>query len=128
MALSNASEPLGELDSLTQEIFAVLEKIQGLTDQNPAPFVTAESVVQSNETISLVKSPICIPCSQKQRSSKTSVPASTTKGKVLEPYWNELCAEISSRLLLPVETDLPDLGLNSLSTWLEVTVRVVQPL
>ncbi|NEO67251.1 MAG: helix-turn-helix domain-containing protein, partial [Moorea sp. SIO4G2] len=42
---------------------------------------------------------------------------------VFDPYWSDLCAVISSRLLLPVETDLPDLGLNSLSTWSVSTVE-----
>jgi len=123
MALSNANEPQGELDSLTQQIFSVLEKLQSLTDPVVTQSVTAESVALNSETISLAKSPICIPSSPKQKLSKTSVPASTTKGKDLKPYWSELSAEISSRLLLPVETDLPDSGLNSLSTWSVSTVE-----
>jgi len=123
MVLSNASEPQGELDSLTQQIFSVLEKLQSLVDPVVTPYATAESVVQSNETILPAKSPISTPSSPKQKSSKTSGLASTTKGKGLRPYWNELSAEISSHLLLPVETDLPDSGLNSLSTWSVSTVE-----
>ena len=84
---------------------------------------TAGSVAASNETTSPVKSPISMDFSPTQKSSKTSARDSTTKEKGLEPYWNELCAEISSQLLLPVETDLPGLGLNLLSTWSVSTVE-----
>ncbi|WP_293093136.1 hypothetical protein [Moorena sp. SIO3I6] len=89
---------------------------------------TAESVPASKETTSTDFSPTSTPFFPTPKSSLTSAQVSTTIEKGLKPYWSELSSEISSRLLLPVETDLPDLGLNSLSTWLEVTVRVVQPL
>ncbi len=83
----------------------------------------AESVPTSKKTISPGKLPTSTRSSQKRKSSKTSVQDSTTKGKVLKPYWNELCAEISSQLLLPVETGSPDSDLNSLSTWSVSTVE-----
>ncbi|AOX02839.1 hypothetical protein BJP34_28400 [Moorena producens PAL-8-15-08-1] len=125
MGRSDAKKPQGELDFLTQKAYLVL----GGDNQDSQPqSVIAELVLPSKETTSHAKSPTYTPSSQERKSSKISGRDSTTKGKDLKPYWSELCAEISSQLLLPVETDLPDLGLNSLSTWLEVTVRVVQPL
>ena len=123
MAQSDAKKLLVEQDSLTQQIFSVLEKLQSLTDHAVTPSATAELVAENSETILPAKSPTSNPSSQRRKSLKTSGQDSITKGKVLEPYWNELCAEISSRLLLPVETDLPDLGLNSLSTWSVSTVE-----
>ncbi len=84
---------------------------------------TAGSVVTNNEMTSPAKLPTSMDSSPTQKSSKTSARDSTTKDLGLEPYWNELCAQISSQLLLPVETDLPGLGLNSLSTWSVSTVE-----
>lgn len=46
----------------------------------------------------------------------------TSNAKVCAPYWNDLCAAISSRLLLPIEIDLQGLGSISLSGWLNTTV------
>jgi putative transposase len=42
--------------------------------------------------------------------------------KDCKPYWSDLCAEISSRLLLPVETDCADSDLNFSSSWQNKTV------
>ncbi|OLT63903.1 hypothetical protein BI334_01665 [Moorena producens 3L] len=125
MARSNLKEPQADTGSLTQVVSNALGKAK---EFNGLQSVTAESVVANNLTTLPDKLPTCTPSSRKQKSSRTSVQDLTTNALVLEPYWSDLCAVISSRLLLPVETDLPDLGLNSLSTWLEVTVRVVQPL
>ncbi len=47
----------------------------------------------------------------------------TSKEKDCKPYWSDLCAQISSRLLLPVETDYVDLDLNFSSLWLIKTVQ-----
>jgi len=90
------------------------EKSQGQT--NLVQCATAGSVAASSETTSPGKWPTSTDSSPKLKSSKTSARGSTTKGKGLEPYWNELCAQISSQLLLPTETDSPGLGLNSLSS------------
>jgi putative transposase len=38
---------------------------------------------------------------------------STSKEKDLTPFWNAQCAELTSRLWLPTETDLRDLDMNS---------------
>ncbi len=125
MAPLNAKKRQEEQDSLTPKACSVSAEDNTVIQ---LPSVTAESVVVNNLTTSLSKSHTCTPSSRRRKSSLTSDQDSTTREKVLKPYWNDLCAQISSQLLLPVETDLPDLGLNSLSTWLEVTVRVVQPL
>jgi putative transposase len=45
----------------------------------------------------------------------TSDQVSTTKGRGFEPFWNSQCKEISTKLWLPIETDLRDLGSISLS-------------
>lgn len=47
---------------------------------------------------------------------------STSKGKDCKPYWSDLCAAISSQLLLPVVTDCADSDLNYSSLWLNKTV------
>ena len=72
--------------------------------------VTASSAVASKETTLARQSPTSMDSSPKQKSSKTSARDSTTSGKVLEPYWNELCAQISSRLLLPHRDRLTRFG------------------
>ncbi|TAG89451.1 MAG: transposase, partial [Oscillatoriales cyanobacterium] len=47
----------------------------------------------------------------------------TSKEKDCKPYWSDLCAELSSRLLLPVETSKVDSDLNFSSLWLIKTVE-----
>ena len=120
MARSKVSGLQSDIASLTQTASSVSEKTKGM---DKLQSMTAESVVVNNLTSSPDISPTCTPSSRKRKSSNTSVHDSTTKEKVFEPYWNDLCVEISSRLLLPVETDLPDLGVNSLSTWSVSTVE-----
>ena len=85
-------------------------------------FAIAESVLPSKETILLGKSPLCENSTQSPKSSKTSALDSTLKGKDCSPYWSGLCEEISSRLLLPVETDYVDSDLNYSSLWQSKTV------
>jgi putative transposase len=75
--------------------------------------VTAECPAENSETISQGNPPSCKKSSRKRRSSKTSAPASTSRGADCVPYWNDQCAEISSALWLPTETDWP--GLASIS-------------
>ncbi|NET65229.1 MAG: hypothetical protein F6K63_12895 [Moorea sp. SIO1G6] len=129
MGRSDAKRLQEELDFLIEKAYSgSAQDIQNIIDFVNSQCAIASSVVPNKETTSLGKSPTSTPSSRKQKSSKTLVEDSTTRGKDLKPYWSESCAQISSRLLLPVETDSPDSDLNSLSTWLEVTVRVVQPL
>lgn len=120
MARSNVSEPQGVTDSLTQKVCLVWAK-----DKQPSQQLSAivESAAQSKKTTLQDKSPICTRSSHKHKSSRTSAQDSTTKEKDLEPYWNDLCKGINSQLLLPVETDLQDLGLNSWNTWSVSTVE-----
>uniref|UniRef100_A0A1D9G1D4 Transposase putative helix-turn-helix domain-containing protein n=1 Tax=Moorena producens (strain JHB) TaxID=1454205 RepID=A0A1D9G1D4_MOOP1 len=120
MARSNANEPQVVTGSLIQKACSASEK--GNQDSQQ-PYATVESAAANKKMISSDKLPTCIPSSRKQRLLKTSAQDLTTKEKDLEPYWNGLCSEISSQLLLPVETDLPDLGLNSLNTWSALTVE-----
>ncbi len=85
-------------------------------------FATVESLVPSNETTSPDKSPICNPSTQEQKSSEISVQDSTSNGKDCVPYWTDLCAKISSCLLLPVVTDSQGLDSSLFSTWSSKTV------
>ena len=86
-------------------------------------FAIVESPVQSKKTICKDKLPICNLSTQKQKLSKTSGADSTSKEKVCVPYWTDFCEAISSRLLLPVETDCADLGSSLYSTWSNKTVE-----
>ncbi|WAN69665.1 MULTISPECIES: helix-turn-helix domain-containing protein [Moorena] len=120
MARSNGSEPQAAPDFLTQKASLALEKDK---QSNQSQSVTASSAAANKETTWPDNSPICTRSSHKRKSSATSGDVSTTKAKVKEPYWSDLCTQISSRLLLPVSTDLPDSGLNCLSIWSVSTVE-----
>lgn len=65
---------------------------------------TAGFPAGNSATTSPAKSPSCKKSSRKPKSSKTSAPASTSRGADCVPYWNAQCAEISSSLWLPTET------------------------
>lgn len=75
-----------------------------------------ELVAQSSETTSSVKSIRSSKSTQMQLLSKTLHLDLTSEEKVCKPYWNSSCEEISSKLWLPVKTDLPDLELTSSSS------------
>ncbi len=105
-------------DSLTLTAFSSLKSQQKNTNS-----VTVEFPVPNSETTWIDKSPICTPCSPTPKSSKTSDLDSTLSERDCSPYWNDLCAAISSRLLLPVVTDSADLDLSYLSTWSNSTVE-----
>jgi len=72
-------------------------------------------------------------CKGKSSSCKTSIPtpklskisdqASTSKGKVLKPFWNPQLTEISSKLWLPTKTDYADSDLISSSGLLSETLE-----
>ena len=85
--------------------------------KSASPSAIAEFQVQSNETTSPDKSSICGKDTPTQKSSKTSVPGSTSSAKDCGPYWNERCAELSSRLWLPTETVLQGLEVRSSSSF-----------
>ncbi len=91
--------------------------------EGPLSSVIAGSVPTNNGTTSNDKSPDCKPPSRKRTSSKTSGPVSTSSAKGLEPYWNDYCAETSSRLWLPTATGLPGLDSTSLDFWSKRTVE-----
>jgi len=86
-------------------------------------FATAVSVQQSSETTSLDKLNLCVTSIQQPKSSKISALDSTSSAKDCKPYWSDLCAEISSKLLLPVATDCVDSDLNCSSLWSNKTVE-----
>ncbi len=116
----DANELPADIDYLTQKVSAPLaNQSQNLKCKQSA---IAELVAQNNQTTSIDKSHICTTSSPKRKSSKTSVQVLTTSVKDLKPYWNDLCVDINSRLLLPVETDSRDSGLSCLNTWSVSTV------
>jgi putative transposase len=102
------------------------------TTLNPTPtvaiqlelplFATAESPPQSSETTLIDKSLICNPSIPTPNLLETLVQESISNAKVCSPYWTDFCGEISSRLLLPVATDLQGLDSISFSTWSSKTV------
>ena len=86
-------------------------------------FATVASVQTSSEMTLPDKLNLCENDIQKPKSSKTSALDSISKGKDCKPYWSDLCAEISSKLLLPVETGCADSDLNYSSSWSNKTVE-----
>jgi putative transposase len=86
-------------------------------------FAIAESQAPNKKMTCKDKSPICSHSTQKQKSSKTLEVDLILKEKVCAPYWTDFCEEISSRLLLPVETDCVDSDSSLYSTWSNKTVE-----
>ncbi len=86
-------------------------------------FATAASVQQNSETTLPDKLNSCDNSTQTLKSSKTSAQDSTSNEKDCKPYWSDLCAAISSRLLLPVVTDCAGSDLSYSSLWLSKTVE-----
>jgi putative transposase len=80
-------------------------------------FAIAGSVPPWHETTDSDKSNSYENDTQKPKLSKTLAQDSTSSGKDCQPYWSDLCKVISSRLLLPVDSDL-----NYSSLWQSQTV------
>lgn len=87
---------------------------------------------RNRKTILQGKLVICDSISPKQKSFKMSEVDSTSKGKVLKPYWDDFSKEISSQLWLPTKTallDLEPISLNILSqqmaenSWFSIKVN-----
>jgi putative transposase len=94
--LTTFEQRADNVDTTLTPICADMEQVQSSA--------IAGSRAENSETISQDKSPSCGKSSRKRRSSKTSAPASTSRGADCVPYWNDQCAEISSALWLPTET------------------------
>jgi len=77
--------------------------------------VIAESQARSSGTILNGKPRTCESDIPTLKSSKTLAQESISNEKDCGPYWNEQCAELSSRLWLPTETVLQDSGARSSS-------------
>lgn len=86
-------------------------------------FATVASAQLSSETTLPDKLNSCENDTRSPKSSKTSALDSTLSGKDCKPYWSDLCAAISSRLLLPVETGCADSDLSYSSSWSSKTVE-----
>ena len=87
------------------------------------PQANVASVQPNSETTKLGKLNLCENDIHEPKSSKTSALDSTLRGKDCKPYWSDLCAQISSKLLLPVETGCVDSDLNYSSSWSNKTVE-----
>ncbi|AFZ45050.1 transposase, IS605 OrfB family [Halothece sp. PCC 7418] len=85
-------------------------------------FATVASPPTNKKTTYCDKKPTSSPSTPKQKLLKTSGLESTSSEKDCAPYWTDCCAEISSSLLLPVETDFSDSDLNSSNIWFSPTV------
>jgi len=89
----------------------------------PPQSAIVESQAISNETILNDKSNSCEINTLPQNLSETSEVDSTSNEKVLKPFWNELCRELTSLLWLPTETGLRDLELTSFDNSLSKMVE-----
>ena len=87
------------------------------------PFVTVELAKRDNLMTLSPNLNTCVANSQRQKSSKTTEVASISNGKGFKPYWNTLCEEISSELLLPIKTDSPDSAERLYNSWSNKTVE-----
>lgn len=83
---------------MTRMIFSAIDKTR-----NKLSIVACR--VPNRKMICIDKSPTCQKDIQAQKSSKISGQESTSKEKVLGPFWNEQCQEINSKLWLPTEID-----------------------
>jgi putative transposase len=102
---------------------AFLTLLPGLGLQKGSPSsVIAGSVQQSNETTLNGRLTICGQDSLTLKSSRTLGPGLTSKGKDCKPYWNDFCAETSSKLWLPTVTGLSALDLTQSDFWSKKTV------
>lgn len=77
---------------------------------------TAESLLMDKKMTCSGKSTTCSKNTQVGECSQTSVPVLTGKEKVLKPFFDSACAEMSKQLLWHTETDSCGLVTNSLST------------
>lgn len=113
---SKALETKQDKDSLTSSpIFGM--------QLEPPLFATVELVQPSKKRTLNDKLSTCASNTPPPKSLKTSEADSTSSEKVFAPYWTDLCEEISSRLLLPVEIDSVDSDSSYFSTWSNKTVE-----
>lgn len=84
--------------------------------------VTVECLHQNNEMTSTDKLNNCTECSQTTKLSKTLEADLTSNAKVLQPFWNEFCQEMSQKLWLPTKTDCAGSDSTSLNGLFKRTV------
>lgn len=110
-----------QLKTMQGRDFTTLNPINAVQLNLPL-FVTVESVPLNSAMIWQDRSSSCEISTLNPKSSKISDQGLTSKERDCRPYWSDLCAVISSRLLLPVETDCVDSDLNYSSLWQSKTV------
>ena len=86
-------------------------------------FAIVASVQPNSETTLPDRLNLCDSNIQTLKSSKTSAQDLTSNEKDCKPYWSDSCEAISSRLLLPVETDCVGSDLSYSSSWSSKTVE-----
>lgn len=86
-------------------------------------FAMQESAADTKPMTSLDNDIIFYPDTLMQKSSPILEADSTSNEKGYAPYWNDLCKAISSRLLLPIKTDLQGSGSTLYVGWSNATVE-----
>lgn len=84
---------------------------------------TPELVPTSKKTTSTDKQTTCKVSTRKAKSSKKSGQDLTTTEKNLNPFWNELCQEMSSSLWSGIKTELQDSVLNCSDGFVSLTIQ-----
>lgn len=95
------------------ESLCVMDNNKEITQTIDSKQSIAEYQAQNKETISQDKYKQCKQHSQTTESTKTSVQASTSKGKTCSPFWTHHCQEWSKKLLSRAEIGSVDLHSNS---------------
>lgn len=85
--------------------------LENMLSQLELPLFTLVSVVGDNPKTSQGKLLSSKKSTRKRKSSAKSVVDSISNDKNLQPYWNELCLEVSQQLWSLTKTGLPDLDL-----------------
>lgn len=102
---------------------ATMLKATSKATPNQLPlFATVGYPAQSKETLLNDKLSICKASIRKQKLLETSEAVSTSNAKGLEPYWNDFCEVISSKLLLPIGIGSPGSVSTLYDTSLNTTV------
>lgn len=88
--------------------FSMSKPICANDKESSKQFAIVACPAESKKTISQGKLSSCEKSTRTLKSSKTSGQALTSKEKDFEPYWNDFCKEVSSKLWLPTKTALRD--------------------
>ena len=102
--------------------FLQYQSIHNLQSENDTP--TAVSARQNNRTILSDKCNRSNKRTRTTKSSRTSGPASTLKGKDCYGWWTKSCEEMSKKLWCPTKIDCADLPMNWSNGYVTSTKRL----